>query len=605
MGALALAVAASGVLTRGDDYPEPADGELHAFVEEVAERWRSHQGRDGRYLDPVNGIAASGYGSAMIGYAQLTSPNEEAQRQGFDAIRFQLSEPPANRGVFDQLILARAYNWSREHLSEHDSFEDLRDRWRGDLERTADVFFFRPGAWVECFKDDDCYSNHEMVEAMADLELLATGLEGEGDRSKLRDRAALRARALRLIGELADGAAGTDAYSSDRRGLGVLADTGPYPLGYHVLSTALLAMAVDRLGDEAPARSREVLRRSLETMAAFEAPDGDLAYVGARHEQVWVLAAAVYAGRAGARAFGPETAAGRRYEAAGRRALARLRRLHPLEASGLRVGTRPLAGTYRGIDGALIPSNGLALFFLREASRLDPGPAARELPGDRGGHWFVDPAHARVAVRRTGQLWWAVRARPRLPVDPRRGPDQRFDSGVVALKARVGGAWRDLIEPRPRTVARQIHSSGPVMLGPGGEVGYLWGDRIEPRGGGVDVVGGFRARDPERVDRAGRWLRRGVTFRYRPGGRGLELTWDAQAGDRYGVTIWANGGRYREVPGGIEVGSGRHLFPVAPPRWTVGSIQAGCCSLDVRGVAGTLTAPATGRLSWRIEPATP
>ena len=176
---------------------------------------------------------------------------------------------------------------------------------------------------------------------------------------------------------------------------------------------------------------------------------------------------------------------------------------------------------------------------------------------------------------------------------------------MVGLKARIGGEWRDLIEPRPRTVARQIHSSGPVMLGPGGEVGYLWGERIEPRGGGVDVIGGFRVRDAERVDRPGRWLRRGVTFRYRPAGPGLALTWGARAGDRFGVMTWADRGRYRQVPGGIAVGSGRHVFSAPPPAWTVGSVQAGCCSLDVRGVAGTITATAAGPLTWRIEPAAP
>jgi hypothetical protein len=210
-----------------------------------------------------------------------------------------------------------------------------------------------------------------------------------------------------------------------------------------------------------------------------------------------------------------------------------------------------------------------------------------------------------VAVRRSGDLWWAVRARPRLPVDPNRGPDQRFDAGVVGLKARIGGQWRDLIEPRPRTVARQIHSSGPTMLGPGGEVGYMWGDRIVPRGGGVDVVGGFRARGPAKTDRPGRWLRQGVTFRYRQSARGLTLTWEAQAGDRFGVMTWAKGGAHRRTPDGIVVGTGRHEFSTPPPAWTVGSIQAGCCSLDVRGVAGTITAPGPGPLSWRIEPAAP
>ena len=603
---LLAAVASYALLTRGDDYPEPADKELHGFVEDVAERWRPHQSKeDGRYLDPVNGIAASGYGSGMIGYAQLTSPDEDAQRQGFRAIRFALSEPPAERGVFDQLVLARAWNWANEHLSHHDDFEDLRDEWRKNLEETADIFFFRPGAWVECFKDDDCYTNHEMVEAAADIELLSTGLQGKGAKAKLRDRDALRERADRLIAPLAARAAGTEAYSSERRGLGLLSDTGPYPLGYHVLSAALLAMSIDRLGDDAPDQSRDVLRRAIETMSAYIGPDGDLAYVGARHEQVWVLAAATYAGRAGARILGPDSEVGRRGEAAGQRALDRIKRIHPLEDSGLRVGTRPLNDSYRGIDGALIPANGLALLFLREASRIDPGPAAEQLPPDREGHLFVDPVHSRIAVRRSGDLWWAVRARPRLPVDPRRGPDQRFDSGVVALKARVGGQWRDLITPRPRTVARQIHSSGPVLLGPGGEIGYMWGERIVPRGAGVDIVGGFRTRKAGKTDDPGAWLRQGVTFRYRPEDGALRLTWDAQPGDRFGVMTWANGGRYEPSPGGIKVGAGQHTFSVAPPRWSIGSVQAGCCSLDVRGVAGTITAPAAGPLTWRIGPAGP
>jgi hypothetical protein len=603
--AIAL-IAVGGILaTRGggDHYPAPGDKKLHALVERIAAVWRPHQSkRDGRYLDPVNGIAASGYGSGMIGYAQLTSPDKEAQRQGFRAIRFALSEPPGMRGVFDQLIIARAYNWSRKHLSHQKAFKDLRDEWRSNLKRTADVAFFRPGAAVTCFKDPACYSNHEMVEAAADIELLSTGLEGDGAKAKLRDRDALRARALKTI-ELAGRSAGSAAYSDSQRGLGLLSDTGPYPLGYHVLSAAILAMAVDRLGDDAPEAAREELRRALDTMVGFMGPDGDLAYVGARYEQVWVEAAAAYAARAGAKVLGSGSAEGQRYEAAGQRALGRLRRLYPLEASGLRVGTRPLADTYRGIDGAQIPSNGLALLFLREASRIKPGPQAKQIPADVQGHTFVDPAHARIAVRRSGELWWAVRARPRLPVDPHRDPDQRFDFGVMDLKVRTaGGGWRDLIEPRPRTIDLGIHSSGPVMLGPGGEVGYPWGDRIELRDGGVDIVGGFRVRDPENVSMPGRWLRQGVTFSYRPEGRSLVLTWNAAAGDRYEVMTWANGGRYRPAPGGIVVGPGQHTFSAAPPAWRVGERQSGCCALDVRPVTGTIMAPAAGPLTWRIGP---
>jgi hypothetical protein len=337
-------------------------------------------------------------------------------------------------------------------------------------------------------------------------------------------------------------------------------------------------------------------------MAGYIAPDGDLAYIGARHEQVWVLAAALDAGRAGARTLGPESEVGRAGEAAGRRALARLKALHPLEDTGLRVGTRPLENTYRGIDGALIPSNGLALLFLREASRIEPGPAAARLPADTEGHVFVDPVHARFATGRNGDVWWAVRARPRFPIDPLRGPDQRFDAGVVGLKVRVGGGWRDLIEARPRTVAQLITSSGPVLANAGAP-GYPWGDRIVPRPGGVDVVGGFRPRSSERVDQPGPWLRRDVTFRYRVRGRGLELSWRARPGERYRVMTWARRGRYAPFPRGITVGAGRHVFSQAPPEWAIGSLQGSCCALDLRPVSGEMGAPGGGPLTWRIEEA--
>jgi hypothetical protein len=143
------------------------------------------------------------------------------------------------------------------------------------------------------------------------------------------------------------------------------------------------------------------------------------------------------------------------------------------------------------------------------------------------------------------------------------------------------------------------------MIGPGGEIGYMWGDEIVPLRDGVEIGGGFRARKPGKTDEPGAWLREGVRFRYRAQGGALVLSWDAQAGDRFGVMTWANGGRYTATPGGIRVGAGQHTFSVAPPSWSVGSIQAGCCSLDVRGVAGTITAPAPGPLTWRIGPAGP
>ncbi|HEX8054129.1 MAG TPA: hypothetical protein VF517_14150, partial [Thermoleophilaceae bacterium] len=68
----------------------------------------------------------------MIGYAELTSPDEEAQRQGFRAIRFALQEPPGERGVFDQLVLARGEEGYPKPADEdlHEFVEKVAERWR-------------------------------------------------------------------------------------------------------------------------------------------------------------------------------------------------------------------------------------------------------------------------------------------------------------------------------------------------------------------------------------------------------------------------------------------------------------------------------------------
>jgi hypothetical protein len=137
-----------------------------------------------------------------------------------------------------------------------------------------------------------------------------------------------------------------------------------------------------------------------------------------------------------------------------------------------------------------------------------PAPADAFVLGTGTGAW---------ATARKGDIWFAVK---RTRTSTR---DLRYDFGLVALKARVDGTWRDVLPLRPRTLAGS-DSAGPV-LHRGGSVGYPEGSKLlSAKGRRLVIRGGFRTR-------SGRWLRRGVVFTFAPIACGVRLTFAARAGD--------------------------------------------------------------------------
>ena len=569
-----------------------ADEPFAALADRMATAWPPRATPAGYFTDYVNGKEAHGYGLMRAG-----ARREDARlvASGVRALDTALTKPPRSRGVFDTLTVSAAYNFARRELPDDPAFRAARAGWEGYLNSIPPPVLYP--TIRDCILSAVCYQNHEAVEAAGNLELLSTGLRSTIPGSKLADRDATRAAAERIVGREQPAALASRASSTGpgpRGGLGVFPDVDRYPLAYNALSAAMLAHGVDALGRRAPARSRATLRRAMESIAAYMAPDGDVGFIGRRQQQAWVLAAVAYAGQVAAVEAGGDRAAAGRYRAAAARAVERLQRVHGFGPSGIDVVPRMRRGTrsYRGIDGAnnTVIWNGLTIFLLNQAAdaarELPRERAAARLTADRDAH-FVDPVAGFATVRR-GALWFAVNSRPGLP-------DLRYDFGLVALKRREGGEpWRDLLRPRPETEDAPADSAGPVVVR--GGVRYLpQGESVSVRPDGtVRVAGRFRSPEGERLPRS-------TVFAYRPARDGVTLSFRALAGDRVLLrTFLPARGLRRGRDRVLDRASVASVSP-RPERISLRTGYASCCDGRLAAATMQLEIPEDRSVSYTVQ----
>ena len=286
----------------------PAGSQGYARVADRAARaWRKLQYRRGAFFDPYTREKSRGYGVAMIGYAMMQAGLRAGQPKliaaGARAVADE-TKTPAKAGVFDQWIAPIAYELARGRLRREPRARALRDQLRRYLAALGEPRLGPGGG--RCFTSPTCFSNHKIVLAEAKLELAASGLR--------RDAGALRAAGRNVVGAVAATATGRSGRASGpgpRRGLGVLSDTGVWPLGYHALSAMMLARAAWGERTRLPRVLRANLEHALDTLVAYAAPDGDVGFLGARQEQAWIPAATAYASEVGARIFARERGAAR------------------------------------------------------------------------------------------------------------------------------------------------------------------------------------------------------------------------------------------------------------------------------------------------------
>jgi hypothetical protein len=479
---------------------------------EIASPWPGLQEPEGRFRDYITTRDPEGvrddYGDPMLGYGLLLTSVRTGDSgladAGLRALEYSLdraARSPSTQ-VFHQLAVVSAYNLAREHFAANPIFVRARGRWE-DVMRRIEVY--RLGKRE--------ITNKSIVESVLLTELLHSGLSSDQPGTALADPTGTLAVVKRFLG--------TDLPKADkpyeRSGRAVLGDMPLLPPAYHGLSVGMLGRAVTLLGDQAPSAARSLLRRAAAASLALAGPDGEVAYHGRSQSQAWTLSltgygAEVAAGQPGASALAPA------FRGLAERTIGRLAQRYSTGSEGFLVTpalAQSIDAAIPGLDEYVAAASyvGLTLSTLEWAIGAAGDGSAGGVPsgmavlGGGSGSW---------ATSRSGSVWFAVK-QARTSVR-----DLRYDAGLMALKVRgSGGAWRDVVPLRPRTL-KGDQSAGPVLGGGVPEFATL----ERGRGGSTVARGGFRTR-------SGRWVRKGVTFTYAAVSCGVRISWAARKGERY------------------------------------------------------------------------
>jgi hypothetical protein len=523
----------------------------------MAAPWPKLQKKSGHFRSGVGG--GTRYGDSMLGFALIQQgivENDEAliksglQGMAFAVPRLGLHSRPS---IFEAMAIVGVYNLRGDPRVGNDAtFRRLKPKMEDYLR--AFTLVRLPATTY--------YGNHWLVEAVMVQELLKTGLKSDNKDAVV---GGLRAKANQLSEDLINKRIPAMAKQKGVRVDGerafVLSDPPDDPLAYQGLSYGFYARAIRLLGPRANAASKKTLREIGNASLYLAAPDGDLAYFGRNQEQAWALGATAYGAEVTASLAGGDKAVEGRFRALAARAYKRLRDAYGVGHYGLNITPAIKAGRTsgsKGVDGgAGGPSfGGLTLLFtdwsLPEIAKARTRPTS--INADSPSEALLSRGDSRFAVVRRPGEWYAIR----VSTSGKHPEELRNDFGLMALKQRGQGGWRDIVRLRPitRGDGDPADSAGPVLLRPNGVKAFPFGSNANlAKDGTLTLTGGWRLkptpfkREVARLDSGivvraldfvpGQLVARPpATFTYRPTSCGVRLTFPAQAGDNIEYSLF-------------------------------------------------------------------
>jgi hypothetical protein len=562
-----LALTALALLAAAPQASATAPTTWGPLAERIAAPWPGLQNDDGTYQDYVYGgdisvclvreckpgLGNARYAEAVLGYALLRTGLRTGNAAVIDTALRSLTwvaKHPEYRDTlqtnFETWGLASSYNLARARIPNRKLFRENRASWERWL-KTVKPLLLRA--------NERRYFNHHLVEAVATFELKRTGLRSKVKGAVLHPGTynSVERRAVRTVEDEVYAVARPTLLQSGGEVAAMVSDRPEYPLAYQGLSMAFYARAVELMGKRLSNRARDLLERMAHASWLFTAPDGDLAYTGRSQEESWALSMTAYGAQVAARQPGVGAGRAARWQALADRAIERLSTEHAIGPKGMwivpaleRDPERGLPGIDPYAGGAIF--NGLTLAFL-EFARDEAATHKRtsgRLASDREGARMVGRADDSFVTIRSGSLWFAVRQSRDMQ---RRLDDLRNDFGLVALKRRLNGRWRDLMPLRPRVESadrRAADSTGPRLRPGGGEaVGVPVGTRLVGSGSSALVTTGWRLPD-------GSIVKSGTVLAYDPVACGVRLTLPVNTGDVVEYDVLAAGD-----PGDVTVDGAR------------------------------------------------